>query len=182
MSTVPSPSLIDWDATRTVYLERFGTLIDVQPTKEGEAPAFYVLCFQGATCPAAPFVYATFGAPGGELFLPCVIPSSGMFAALEEVAREMPPVEALPELVNSVTLGARTPFRGVLVLPEEEGSFVVPAADGSPRLVRRLLALTSAERSLAWRVPRDALHMLRSTGAMIADPLRDCAVEPEETR
>ena len=76
--------------------------------------------------------------------------------------------------------GLHIQFKGVIVLPEEDGGFRVPAGDGS-RPVLRAIALTRAEK---WRAIRgsvaEVLPKVRAAGD-VADLLRDCTVAPERS-
>lgn len=172
-------SPIDWNATRAAYQERFGELVKVFPSTPNREPSFWILCFEGATRPAAPYVFATFGAPEGELYLAAVIPAIGLVDALEKAARLSPPHADPPALLRA--RASRTPFAGLLSLPEDEGSFTVAGPGGAPRTVHRVAPLTLHERFLAAESPGDALTRVRAAGALSADPLRDCTVQRRDT-
>src|ERR1700679_3937651 len=83
----PGLPACDWDATRTAYLDRFGPFFHAHLVAVGEAPPLYVLSFWDPARPGAPVVYASFGAPEGEVFLEAAAPALGVGALVEEAAR-----------------------------------------------------------------------------------------------
>jgi hypothetical protein len=166
----------DWDATRSAYLDRFGPLFASHVSVWGGEPQFYVLCFWSSAHPGARVVYATFGAPEGEVFIETVAPALGLGALIEDAAHSFP--HELPALVGA--RGLHTPFKGVIVLPEEDGGFRVPAGDGS-RPVLRAIALTGREKYRAIHGSvAEVLAKVRAAGD-VADLLRDCTVAPEQS-
>src|SRR5689334_12050947 len=150
-----SGSPIDAEATRAAYLERFGTLLRAVPSDD-DNPDFWVLLFHATTLPGAPFIYASFGAPRGEVFLVSVIPSYGFADALVAAARAAPLDLALPSLLRVRVRG--TAFAGFLAVPAEDGSFEVRGADGLPRPVRRVVPITMNERVIAASAPSEILR------------------------
>jgi hypothetical protein len=177
-TSMVSGSPIDAEATRAAYLERFGTLLRADPSDD-EKPDFWVLLFQATTQPGAPFIYASFGAPHGEVFLVSLIPSYGFADAVVEAARTKPSDLSLPSLLR--VRSRWTQFRGLLAVPMEDGSFEVRGADGLSRPVRRVVPITMDERVIAASAPLEILRRVRASGAMIADPLRACIVKPDPT-
>jgi hypothetical protein len=135
---------------------------------------FHVLVFWDSARPGARVVYATFGAPEGEVFIEAVAPALGLGDLIEDAAHD-PPGE-LPAVVG--VKGLHTQFKGVIVLPEEDGGFRVPAGEKS-RPVRRAIAVTRPEKYRAIRGSvAEVLPEVRAAGD-VADLLRDCTVAPE---
>jgi hypothetical protein len=174
---------MDADRLREAYVERFGALYAADtfgPEGPRDAPCFYLLSFWDPDVPAAPVVYATFGAPGRELLAASVAPISGLGGALLQVAIQGPVVLSPYQLLEVEV--ERTPFDGLLVAPPEDGSFFVEEAGGGRRAVYRLIPITRGERALAAeRDPREVYRRVRAADALITDPLRDCTVTPQRT-
>jgi hypothetical protein len=174
-SPPPKAPACDWDATRAAYLDRFGPLFASHESIWAGEPQFHVLCFWDPARPGTPAVYVTFGAPEGEVFIEVVAPALGIGVLVEDACRA-----SLGELPASVGAPARrTPFCGVIVLPEEDGGFRVPAGGGS-RPVRRAIAVTARERDHARRgFVAEVLAKIRGAGGDVAHLLRDCTLAPE---
>jgi hypothetical protein len=188
--------MIDWQAVRDAYVHRFGSIPPVDhltpdrlewgwgsenPTAPRRAAGFWMLTFFTPEAPAAPVTYASFGAvcggAGAEVFLTAVAPYSGFDSAVLELASALPPdVAPLAVVHHPVRL---TSFDAMLVLPEEDGSFVLGEEAGQARRALRLVPITPAERRLAGTDPQRLLTLLRAQGALVADPLRACVIAPQ---
>ena len=173
---------MQWEALRDAYAERFGKLFDWREVgdEQGRRPPFWLLVFWDPEVPAAPVVYASFGAPGRQVYVVSAVPIFALEEALGEATVVAPPLPAPYDLLR--TQATRTQFKGFLVAPPEDGSFVV-GDDASGRIeVHRLVPVTHAERVLAAdKDPREAYRRVREAGALAADPVRTCTVEPKLT-
>jgi hypothetical protein len=174
----------DCEATRAAYLAHFGPLFDAWTSNaDADGPDFWMLCFWNPVQQGGHVVFASFGAPAGDFFLVAVAPSGLLADAVEQSARA---ACALPGMQPPTVLdvrGKRTPFVGIITLPDEEGSFVVPVADGATRPVRRIVPVTLREHARAkLKGPQCVLRELRAAGALVADVLRDCTIAPDDSR
>jgi hypothetical protein len=170
----------DWDAIRDAYVEHFGPLYLGRLIDEEEGPPFAILCFWDPGRPSAPAVYASFGAPAGELFLMAVAPGLGIGDLLERAARSSPRELDAPAVLQAKARW--TPFGGVIVLPEGEDGFGVTGRDGRVRWVRRAVAVTRRERTRALLESVEAvLPKVRAARGEVADVLRDCTVRATDT-
>ncbi len=171
-----------WEALRDAYTERFGKLFDWREVgdEHGRRPPFWLLVFWDPEVPAAPVVYASLGAPGRQVYVASVVPIFALEEALVEATVVAPPLPAPYDLLR--TQATRTQFKGFLVAPPEDGSFVV-GDEASGRIeVHRLVPVTHAERVLAAdKDPREAYRRVREAGALAADPVRTCTVDPKLT-
>jgi hypothetical protein len=172
--------VIDWPSVQRAYGDRFGDVFNARTVPDAEGNVlFYLLTFWRPERRDAPVVYATWGAPGRELFLAAVVPYVAFEEILERAAQNTSrPLVAPLDVVTCP--GADTPFRGLLVAPAEEGTFSIEVSGGI-RPVLRVIPLTPAEREHADTAPREVLDRLRAAGALVADPLRACLLDREHT-
>ena len=192
--------MIEWQAVRDTYLERFGALhrswavetFDREPTEEDladyhramaleETLHFFSLCFSRPEPPAEPITYASFGAvrggAGNEVFLVAAVRYEPFRCAVEDLARTGPrDIEPLGIVRYDMRL---TSFDAMLVAPAADGTFTLGEEEGFLRHALRLVPITRAERGLAARDPERLLDLLRAAGALVADPLRACVVDPD---
>jgi hypothetical protein len=168
------------DLVASVYGARFGATHHGWPVRDEEGRTrFWILVFWDEQRAGAPVVYATLGAQGPDVLLVAAAPFHGFERIVEQAAGEG--LARLVPLQVARCSALDTPFKGFLVAPGADGSFTVEDGPGAGRRVVRLVPLTSAERELAAREPREALDMLRAAGALVADPLRDCLINPAAT-
>jgi hypothetical protein len=194
--------MLDWEALRDSYVQRFGRLhqsdavitIDAAAAeaalssfegfKKAEAaeppPRFFLLTFWSPGEVASHVTYASFGAADGgmgdEVFLTAVTPYSAFKGAVEALAAGAP--QALwPGAVVPCRMRL-TSFEGMLVAPADAGTFALGESGGRLRRAFRLVPVTRAERLLAAREPERLLELLREAGALVVDPLRACVVAP----
>ncbi|AUX44612.1 uncharacterized protein SOCE26_060780 [Sorangium cellulosum] len=166
------------DFTREAYGAHFGELFnfrEVWREDDGSSP-FLVLRFWTG---AAPVVYASMGAAGHEIVLASTVPFAPFDCAVEELAGGAAAFQPLDVVPHAMT---GSPFEAVLFLPPGEGTLDLGLSGGAPRHALRAVPLTRAERLLAREDLRKALDLLRKAGALVADPLRSCTVDPERTR
>ena len=173
---------MQWEALRNAYVERFGKLFDGREVEDKQArhPPFWLLVFWDPEVPGAPVVYASFGAPGREVYVVSAAPIVALQEALREAALVAPPS---PEPFNLVrTQAMRTQFKGFLVAPSRDGSFMVGDEASGQIEVHRLVPVTYAERVLAADEDARAVYRrVREAGALAADPVRTCTVDPKRT-
>ncbi|HSN99163.1 MAG TPA: hypothetical protein VLS89_12800, partial [Candidatus Nanopelagicales bacterium] len=161
------------EAVRDAYAAHFGPLFDSDASLHGN---YQVLRFWARR---PPIVYATLGARPAEVTITSIVPFPEFKEAVSELAvgtRKLAPLEILPYRVE------RTPFEGVLILPPEDGTLVVPTPGKKRVHAYRAVPLTASELGLGLDAPERLLHLLREAGALIADPTRDCVLEPDQTR
>jgi hypothetical protein len=204
--------MMDLDAIAARYEERFGPIVSRMPVADrlrvvrrevrtidllfermrdemALPPAFERLLLWGpADAGGRPAVFASLGAvhraPRGEVFITAKVPLPGLEAVFEHVlAPRSSPLAALDVLsCPSCWVSEEMPFGGFLLAPPEDGSFALGEDGGVTRYAFRAIALTPAEVALAKDAPEKALARLRAAGALVADPLRDCLVEPDRAR
>jgi hypothetical protein len=162
-----------------------GRLFDLLREEMALPPAFEQLFLWDRAAPdGRPVVYATLGAVHrplrAEVFIMAKVPlmmCQDLFERVLVIHRA--PIQALDVLPYR---SAAKQFVAVLLAPPEDGSFAIGEEGGVMRYALRAIPLTPAELALAKDAPEKALAMLRTAGALVADPLRDCVVEPERTR
>src|SRR3954468_6791360 len=98
----------DWEATRAAYLERFGPLFEGAPIAEEKGAPFWLLIFWNPVRPSAPVVYASFGAPTGDVFMTAAAPGLGLSQMVEDAARNAPPDLEPPAILEASA--RQTPF------------------------------------------------------------------------
>jgi len=169
---------LDAAAARALYAERFGpvTWVDQRLDRSYEALTL------GAPGEGREVVHATLGLtkrPARAEVWIAAAPGWNVDGGLDALAAVEAPLAPLQVRGWEHALA---PFVAVLVLPFEDGALVLDAPDGTPRRALRAAMLTEAEYRLAKQAPLDVVERLRRAGALVADPLRACTVEPEETR
>lgn len=177
--------MIDLDALRAAYVERFGPLFDsVNAVELVDCPddpvaiePFYVLQFWQPTRPDARFVYATLGAPGGEVVIVAVAPLIGMAHAIVTAVLSTQGERAPLELLRIPKRSSLYPWRAFLVLPPEEGSFTIACGAGR-RAVFFAAPLTVDEWSAFAKDAHALYERLQRAGAFLVDPLRSCTRNP----
>jgi hypothetical protein len=168
--------MLTLDAIRSVYAARFGAEFEAETVWDKDLRnGVLVACFWAGV---APVVYASLGGRGHEITLVSPVPFPELAELVGKVAHA---ASAAPLGVIAYRI-ERTPFDGLLFLPPEDGTFVLGHVDGVPRYALRAVPITPAERRLAADSPGKVLALLRKAGALEADLLRDCVVEPKRTR
>jgi hypothetical protein len=159
--------------TQELYDAHFGPLFDFREVwLVTRAPPFLVMRFWTG---AQPIIYASMGAPGHEVVLASTVPFGPFDIAVEQLAG-MAAAYAPSDVVPYAMAG--TPFVAALLLPLGEGTLDLGLSEGVRRVALRAVPLTRAERVLAKEDPRKALDVLRRAGALVADPLRSCTLDP----
>lgn len=162
------------DAVRDAYAAHFGPLYDSDDSYHG----YQVLRFWARR---PPMIYASLGARPAEVTISSVVPFAEFKDTVANLAagggaRKPSPLTLLPCRIE------RTPFEGVLIVPPEDGTLVVPVPGRSAIRAYRAVPVTGSELGLGQDAPERLLHLLRGAGALVVDPLRDCVLEPELTR
>lgn len=162
------------DVVRAAYAAHFGPLFDSDASYHG----FQVLRFWARR---PPMVYASLGARPAEVTISSVVPFPEFKDAIADLAgggkvRMLSPLTLVPYRIE------RTPFEGLLIVPPEDGTLAVPVPGKGAVSVYRAVPVTGSELGLGQDAPERLLHLLRGAGALVADPVRECVLEPELTR
>jgi hypothetical protein len=167
----------DWDATQDAYEAHFGALFDLRRVGSDDAGARVLLLRFWSGAP--PIVYTSMGASGHEITLASTVPFTPFDRAVEDLAcgaARRAPLDVVPYPIEG------SPFEALLFLPPGDGTLELGLVGGAPRYALRAVPITRAERLLAEERPKEAIAILRRAGALIADPLRSCTLDPARTR
>ena len=173
------------DALRNAYSDSFGLAFYADRICVDKNLHIHVLWFFDPAPTSEPAIsYVSLGvvntAAQCEVILKSVVPFESFQFVSRAIALSAEPIAPFDILPCEIE---ETHFEALLFLPlDEERAGTLRGPDGAVRPLLQAVPITRAERLLAEDHSGKAAALLRNGGALVADPLRDCLLEPERTR